>query len=978
MPEGSEGGLAPRAPSGPAAEGREPASAAGSGAPPRLRGLDAAHASELERSRFARHPAIVCAVRRMRRRALREGGRYTRLELVAAWLAGCWHAFPAKVRERFPGMYAKARRSKHLRPRIRRAEAELLRGSALFDRDFYYQENPDIAAAGLDPVEHYLEHGAYEGRKPHALFEVEEYIRDQPGLKESGTPALVHYLRRGKLEEIDPFVLFDATWYLDGNPEAEASSLTPLEHYLTIGWKGSASPHPLIDPEFYRRRYPHLARLTMPAMVHFYRYGLQQTLDPHPCFDTSYYVGLYPDVASSGLNPLVHYLRWGAREGRDPSPMFDTGAYVAANPGIVHTGITNPLVHFVLRGAGDGLSPCAMPAVPRDPRSQRRHGLRLRPGRPKVLIVLPDAADTPLTRLMLAVVEHFALDRSMDCIVVAGEDGPLHAALEIHASVLVESYFGAGSPTHGGALDQVPLEGVRFALVASATAIPFLNATAKHDLTAVAFLLDPLADVDEDRRRILVRYAERVVFRSQEALEAARAVEPLVAEKGWVLESAAEGPLVREGPPLDAWLARLGDLLTGALKLDLPPVRLDAVAVDTAATPRVIFTMPLWNISGVNTFTEALMKELISKGFEVELLFTSNDIRRDALPPVPCTFLDEVLPGPDRPFSGDRWNRIVQYLARRAPCIFVPGYDFFASAVCAALPDDVGVLGVVHSDDFEHYEHALRLGRYWNAVVAVSKCSYRNMLSLVPALRPIAHYIPYGIELPPPVERPLREPGEPLRIVWTGRLEQVQKNVQDIPPIVRALEASGLPYVLTLVGDGSQEESLREQMRAELEAGRVRMPGRCNQAEVRRALHEADVFLLVSLFEGLPLSLLEAMACGCVPVVGDIESGIPELVVNGETGFRVPLHQPDAFVRRLRELALDPAALQAMSRRSAALIAERYSARQMADDYAEVLREIWRELRHAIYRRPWSPAPVTEIGPILLPPWFTRDPASLK
>ena len=138
--------------------------------------------------------------------------------------------------------------------------------------------------------------------------------------------------------------------------------------------------------------------------------------------------------------------------------------------------------------------------------------------------------------------------------------------------------------------------------------------------------------------------------------------------------------------------------------------------------------------------------------------------------------------------------------------------------------------------------------------------------------------------------RPLRDAAQPLRIVYTGRIEQVQKNVLALPLLVRELEALGLNYVLTLVGDGSMLEPLREKMAEPVHAGRVRLAGRMSAAQVQAEVDASDVFLLVSFFEGLPVAMLEAMASGCVPVVSDIESGVPELVRDGVTGFRAPVH----------------------------------------------------------------------------------------
>lgn len=70
-----------------------------------------------------------------------------------------------------------------------------LRGSELFDRDWYLAEYPDVANSGMDPAEHYLLFGVHEGRDPGPLFSTDAYRRDHPEVLESGINPLVHFLR---------------------------------------------------------------------------------------------------------------------------------------------------------------------------------------------------------------------------------------------------------------------------------------------------------------------------------------------------------------------------------------------------------------------------------------------------------------------------------------------------------------------------------------------------------------------------------------------------------------------------------------------------------------------------------------------------------------------------------------------------------------------------------------------------------------
>ena len=72
--------------------------------------------------------------------------------------------------------------------------------SGLFDVEWYLQDYPDIAEAGIDPIEHYLTMGAYEGRNPSEVFDTSWYLLYYQDVTDSGQNPLVHYIRYGQKE----------------------------------------------------------------------------------------------------------------------------------------------------------------------------------------------------------------------------------------------------------------------------------------------------------------------------------------------------------------------------------------------------------------------------------------------------------------------------------------------------------------------------------------------------------------------------------------------------------------------------------------------------------------------------------------------------------------------------------------------------------------------------------------------------------
>ncbi len=81
--------------------------------------------------------------------------------------------------------------------RAQKLDIALIEASSLFDRKFYLERNPDVAAAGINPAAHYLTHGVLENRNPSAVFDNRDYLGRYPDVARGGLNPLVHYLRFG-------------------------------------------------------------------------------------------------------------------------------------------------------------------------------------------------------------------------------------------------------------------------------------------------------------------------------------------------------------------------------------------------------------------------------------------------------------------------------------------------------------------------------------------------------------------------------------------------------------------------------------------------------------------------------------------------------------------------------------------------------------------------------------------------------------
>jgi len=224
---------------------------------------------------------------------------------------------------------------------------------ALFDAAFYLSANPDVAAAGLDPLAHYVEHGWREGRAHHPLFDAGFYRATNPDVAAAGADPLAHYIAHGGREGRAPHPAFDAGHYLASNPDVAAADVEPLSHFLAHGRFEGRAPHALFDAAFYLSANPDVAAAGVDPLAHYVEHGRFEGRAHHPLFDPAFYLAGNADVAAAGADAFEHFMRHGWREGRDPSAAFSLDFYAAANPDVAAAGV-NMLVHYVRHGQAEG------------------------------------------------------------------------------------------------------------------------------------------------------------------------------------------------------------------------------------------------------------------------------------------------------------------------------------------------------------------------------------------------------------------------------------------------------------------------------------------------------------------------------------------------------------------------------------------------------------------------------------------------
>jgi len=174
-------------------------------------------------------------------------------------------------------------------------------------------------------------------------------------------------------------------------------------------------------------------------------------------------------------------------------------------------------------------------------------------------------------------------------------------------------------------------------------------------------------------------------------------------------------------------------------------------------------------------------------------------------------------------------------------------------------------------------------------------------------------------------------------LLFLGRLGE-RKGVYDLLSAVAAL-APAYPDLRVLLGGDGELDAVRAQADALGIGDHVELLGWVKGADKARLLNEASVYVLPSYNEGLPMSVLEAMAHG-LPVVSTPVGGIPEAVRDGEEGFLVPPGDVQALTDRLGHLLANPELRARMGEAARARAVSNFGATGIVEHWVALYREL--------------------------------------
>lgn len=193
---------------------------------------------------------------------------------------------------------------------------------------------------------------------------------------------------------------------------------------------------------------------------------------------------------------------------------------------------------------------------------------------------------------------------------------------------------------------------------------------------------------------------------------------------------------------------------------------------------------------------------------------------------------------------------------------------------------------------------------------------------------------------PAPAVKAIREKlvdADPMLLFLGAIIEK--KGIFDLLQAVAALREGYSRLRLVLAGTGPAQAQVLERARSLGIAPQVEMPGWVDAAGRDAWLAQADVFVLPSYYEGMPMSVLEAMAAG-VPVIASDVGGIPEMIDQDINGLLIAPGDVPALITALERLLPDAALRKKMGLAAQSKIARCYASKQVLEQIEGIYIEV--------------------------------------
>ncbi|KXG44528.1 glycosyltransferase family 4 protein [Tepidibacillus decaturensis] len=346
-----------------------------------------------------------------------------------------------------------------------------------------------------------------------------------------------------------------------------------------------------------------------------------------------------------------------------------------------------------------------------------------------------------------------------------------------------------------------------------------------------------------------------------------------------------------------------------------------------------------------------LSKELLKKGIQVEIVCFIDDVVAESARahsiPVTIFPMKHIL-------DLRAIQQLHKYIKKKKPHI-VHTHGVRANFIgrLATRMTGIPVLTTIHSSIYHDYAHPLKK-LFYHRIEKLTRSFTKKFIAVAGSLKKeleqdgicpekikvvyngLSPDFPIGTK-PEPFLRKELGLKEDIPILMTiGRLERV-KNQTMLLRVFAVLKQNGIPFHGVIVGDGPLHAELKEMAHSLNIEQQVSFLG--FRKDIYPLLSEADLFLLTSNMEGLPITLLESMASHTPVVVTDV-GGMSEVIQLARNGFYVPSGDIEQFAARIQEILVQPELKQKLAVNGYQTLLKHFTAEQFIKNTIEVYKEV--------------------------------------
>ena len=216
---------------------------------------------------------------------------------------------------------------------------------------------------------------------------------------------------------------------------------------------------------------------------------------------------------------------------------------------------------------------------------------------------------------------------------------------------------------------------------------------------------------------------------------------------------------------------------------------------------------------------------------------------------------------------------------------------------------------------------------------------YENIRELLPQRLNDIHFIQHGVKIQD-FSRSKNEDRK-LNLVFLARHVKL-KGIYDLPMINQGLLDKNIEVNWTILGDGEERENFINEVSG-LSNFHFHIPK--TDQEVIAVLKAQDIYILPSSHDGLPVSLLESMSVGCVPIVYNFSEGIKKVVTN-DIGYVIDLYDVTGIVDKISILNNDRKLLFELSKNCIQKVEKEFNIKIQANMYFELYKN-WKNYKKA-------------------------------